>query len=395
MTVIQFLNNQFKYSSLIISCLTKLNDNLKKKLNMKISRNFHSIFEKSAMTEELDRKKLKKASKSKKSPPQNDTDEGMNDDDEVTLMSKSYFFKIVNPNLPIQTHESSPTSISPTECSLLRTCAMLCECSYMKPKKATWPAEVGPPVLYKVDSEITKIPFFINNSDSLNTIFLTCRGSFCFDDVLTDLMGNAIEVCGGRMHQGVYDTASYVYYNAQSVLLQLYNENNSRQIVFTGHSLGAAVSACLCELVRQSMPGINCRCVCLAPPPTVDLSLWHATRSSIKSFILEGDCVPFLSLENVLNISVEILPPKVAKTVQKWIHGRLKTTARGAYDPNNGIQLCPPGELYLFIINESGNAELRSIGPEYFDCLVRGLQDTNHVMSNYLATIMSYFKNNT
>lgn len=317
------------------------------------------------------------------------------EDDSVQIFTKSYFFKYVNPNLPIQIHETTPTSITPTLASLLRVCAMLCQCSYEKPKKVVWPEEIGPPILYKTDSEITRIPFFISNSDKLNTIFLVCRGTQCLDDFLTDLMGNCVEVCGGKMHQGAYDTASYIFYNSQNVLVQLSEENNRRPIVFTGHSLGGAVASSLCELVRQSLPNLPCSCIAIAPPPTVDLNLWQTTRRSTSTFIFEGDCIPFMSLENVINISVEILPTKVARVVNNFVHKRLKKTSMGAYDHSIQVQLCPPGELFLFVLDDNGNAELRKVEPEYFDRLVRGLADTNHVMSNYENLINNYFKNHT
>lgn len=340
--------------------------------------------------------KLKKESK-KKEQKVDDSDDHADavQSDSVQLLNKSFFFRYVNPNLPIQTHESYPASIDPQEASLLRTCAQLCECSYGKKKYSKWPEEVGDPVFFKKDSDVARIPFYINNSDQLNTIFLTCRGTYCFDDFITDLMGNCAEVCGGKMHQGIYDTASYIFYNSQRLLVSLSKENHNRPIVFTGHSLGAAVSAALCEIMIQSFPDVPCRCIALAPPPTVDLSLWKITREHTKSFILEGDCIPFLSLENVINISVEILPTKIANSVNNWIHNRLKQTSVGAYEPMSTVQLTPPGELYLFVIDETGTAHLRTVGPEYFDCLTRGLADTMHAMNNYYATINNYFRNHT
>ena len=119
------------------------------------------------------------------------------------------------------------------------------------------------------------------------------------------------------------------------------------------------------------------------------------SKHSILSFIFEGDCIPFLSLENVINISVEILPLKVAKVVNSWVHKRLKQTANGDYDQTTQVQLCPPGELYLFVLDDKGQAELRKIGPEYFDRLVRGLSDTNHAMINYANLTENYFRNHT
>ena len=133
----------------------------------------------------------------------------------------------------------------------------------------------------------------------------------------------------------------------------------------------------------------------LAPPPTVDLSLWQTTRESTDTFIFEGDCIPFMSLENVINISVEILPTKVAAVVNRFVHRRLKKTSMGDYRDAQTVQLCPPGELFMFVLDEEGKAQLRKAGPEYFDRLVRGLADTNHVMSNYENLINNYFKNHT
>lgn len=331
-------------------------------------------------------------SKNKKNQAANDEDK------EIEKLDPHIFFSAVDSKLPVQDQPTEPTQFDPSEISMVYKCVLLCQQSYAKPGKRSIPSEFGPIVLENKESAITKIPYFIVNSDELNTVFLVCRGSYCIDDLITDLMGNAKEVCGGYMHQGVYDTATYIFYNVQNMLYNLSRQNNDRPIILTGHSLGAAVAAVMTELITLTNPSAPVRCICFAPPPTHSANLYPMSREKIKTFVLDGDFVPFLSLENVYNTSLDIMPTNMARYIRKKISQRLKDTSAGTYDPSVSVQLYPPGQLYEFVManGEFDKIELVEIcTPLFFDHLVRGLREFQHVMATYVSWVKSYFRSHT
>lgn len=317
---------------------------------------------------------------------------------EIEKLDPHIFFASVDPKLPVQSHQTEPAILDPKEISMIKECIMLSYHVYYKPKERKLPPEIGPIVYERTTTGIVKIPFFVANSDILNTIFVVCRGSYCIDDLITDLMGNAIRLNGGYMHQGVYETASYVFYHVQSIIIQLSKEYKDRPIIFTGHSLGAGVAAAVCEMIHKTHPEAPVRSIIFAPPPTVCHNLHPMTKERIETFVLDGDFVPFLSLENILNVTLDIVSSRIARYVRKKIEKRLKTTSHGAYEPGTSVQLYPPGEIYQFVLHNDDYDKIelvRIVSPDFFGRLVRGLREYQHLAGTYMKWIENYFHTHT
>lgn len=195
------------------------------------------------------------------------------------------------------------------------------------------------------------------------------------------------------------------------------------KIIITGHSLGASVAAVVAYLFREKFPELDVQCICFAPPPTISFNLWRTSGHYIKSFMIEGDVVPFLSVRNLLSISDIMFPHQHSnKKFKKFIISYLEKKSLEQFHVNKALneKLYPPGQMYLIRFtnnNESGILSLKKriknsrekrknkkndeedvkddhiqlcqiLNPDYFSNLVKNIQENNHAVKNYMRLII-------
>ncbi|OHT09492.1 lipase containing protein [Tritrichomonas foetus] len=245
-------------------------------------------------------------------------------------------------------------------------------------------------------SEVGKVPFFIMNDDKINVIFIVCRGSSCMDDFITDSMGSGISYENGKVHQGVFNTAKFVYEESLETIQNLHKSYPDRRIICTGHSLGAAVAAVVTFFHYKENKDFNMQCYCFAPPPTLNFDLWQLSGHRIFSFMIEGDFVPFLSVQNILNLTQILIPnQKIKNLISRFVHQYL---SKKMLELNNEQMqqedhqtMYPPGQLYLIRFDES-NDDLKIchlLNPNYFTSFPKDIQETNHKCKNYLKCMIT------
>lgn len=381
---------------------------------------------------------------------------------------RSFFlFRYVNNRVPESSFSLIQTTFSDEQMRIIYKCVLYSYMAYKDRSIIDFPPEVNLE-FEKLDSDVNRIPFFIVTDSTINAIVLGCRGSSCLDDFITDSLGNGVSYDGGKFHQGVFSTASYVFMQCQSKLIELNellnnssnqesddedtnndqpeidyisssefvdysedesedsddnrNEDNSNEdsqpkpelkpkssfnvhhghksdsneklssnknenemkhestsnmsssssneklsqsqkskiykkmmktptkIIITGHSLGAAVAAVVTYLFREKFPELDVQCICFAPPPTLTLNLWQTTDSYIKSFMIEGDPVPFLSVQNLITISDYLFKLEhTNKIFKKLIHKYLNKKSFEEFEANSAMKepLYPPGRYFL------------------------------------------------
>lgn len=196
------------------------------------------------------------------------------------------------------------------------------------------------------------------------------------------------------------------------------------KIIITGHSLGASVAAVVAYLFREKFPELDVQCICFAPPPTLSFNVWRKIGKYVKSFMIEGDVVPFLSVRNLLTISDIMFPHQHSnKKFKKLIISYLEKKSLEKFHVNKALseKLYPPGQMYLIRFtddNEGGILTLRKrikklrekrkkrrnlddddikddkiqlcqiLNPDYFSNLVKNIQENNHAVKNYMRLII-------
>lgn len=312
--------------------------------------------------------------------------------------------------------EDAHDAFNTDELNLIHICSSLSKEVYHCPDQRELPKNAGK-IIFEPDlSDYTgkATPFIITNSDELNTIFMTCRGSYCFKDFLTDLKANAANVYGGLMHSGVLDSSLSVMALVKDFLVQTSKSNGNRPVIITGHSLGGAVASAVVEQMKRDIPDFPIRGIIFAPAASVSRSLWEESRKNVTSFVLSGDFVPFLSFHNIASTSSDLLPDWIGKIIHEKLIRNIdmpsdsfdtsidmeqnpfdnppptkEEIAQEIKDHKKFIvstELFPPGELYLYELKGDffKTVSLRKIQScEYFSRFVLGLDENNHSMNVY------------
>ncbi|KAH0794335.1 Lipase family protein [Histomonas meleagridis] len=320
-------------------------------------------------------------------------------------------FDTLPPKEPVE-----PTQITDhQELKMIHLCGELSSAVYRVIEKRKLIPEAGTVVFDSGEIVVSGVPYFITNSDEMNTIFVVCRGSISFSDYIIDITANAADVFGGLIHMGIYQASLAVCTQIQDLLQQLSHENNHRQIMFTGHSLGAGVAGVCNLMFREKFPDLPTRSIIFAPPAVVSKNLWSKTVSYCTSFFNFGDPIPFLSFHNFALVSSDCLPDFIAKQIQSAY--RKTASAPTAFQkvdmtvnpfeapppPLESIlenndeaaghttsALYPPGKQYIFNIIGEMFCKLEiqiTKDCEYFGHFIKELDEKRHGMGHYRECI--------
>ena len=183
-------------------------------------------------------------------------------------------------------------------------------------------------------NHIEEVPFFLVADKKTDSLVVSIRGTLSLADMLTDLRGEPefMKEVFSEMnladlnpiwkgHKGMCKAAAYVYARLHedpedpSLLEHALQQTNYKQIVVTGHSLGAGTAAILTFLLRAKYPDL--RVVCYAYSPPGGLLDKEASKESEKfcmSVVIGDDVIPRTSLHNIAALSQSI--KRVCRTCQ-------------------------------------------------------------------------------
>ena len=122
-------------------------------------------------------------------------------------------------------------------------------------------------------------------------------------------------------HKGMCKAAAYVYgrlhFDAEdpNLLEQALQQTNDKQIVVTGHSLGAGTAAILTFLLRAKYPQLRVICYAYSPPGgLLDAEASKESEKFCMSVVIGDDVIPRTSLHNIAALSQSI--KRVCRTCQ-------------------------------------------------------------------------------
>lgn len=335
------------------------------------------------------------------------------------LPSLTIFLKSIFASL--QPHdETLPYSMSADEVTTLYYCVILSKAVYIAPKERELPKQIGKIVLESRNSDLFKIPFFITDSKELDTIFITCRGTYCFKDCLVDMKAEAAEFQNGLLHKGVYKTSKALYATIFPYINEVFNNNSDKKFIITGHSLGGGVAAAVCEMFHDSIKDINMKCICFAPCASFSHELLESTKKWCKSYTMEGDFVPFCTFRNIVDLPQDSIPSTLRLYLKKIIKKRIQKQKYNPklvpYDSNpfnepppplndilndpvdmffKPVQLYPPGECYILKLGKDnkGISIRKTKNDDYFTGFRNDLYELRHMMSFYREQVMKFCEN--
>lgn len=136
-------------------------------------------------------------------------------------------------------------------------------------------------------------------------IVFTVRGTLSLSDAIADFQGNATPFCGGQAHAGIARMAVATWEKATETCDPLFSSvDESYELVFTGHSLGAGIATLIAvKVLHGGLVGQRrVRCFAYAPPATFHGELSTSIRSSINAYTNGNDCVPYISVHSVRHL---------------------------------------------------------------------------------------------
>jgi len=337
----------------------------------------------------------------------------------LTTLSFVYFAQAILTQLS----EPDPTDhvdIDKNVLKLVHLCSIASDEIYNEKDKRKIPSELGKIIFENEKSKIGSVPFIITESEELGMIFVIIRGSYCFNDFMTDLSLNSVEYNGGLMHSGVFSAANSLFVRSEDLITRLSESKGKKPILFTGHSLGGGVAAISAYMMRTKHPSIESRAICFAPPSSVNRDIWEQIKPYTMCFLLGGDPIPFLSLNNVAQISQTALPSMVSDFVQRAIAIEVQKVVPTPMcfnwddDPFSSppptveqieddykkmvlrsTALFPPGDPYHIVLSGGlfKSVDLFKIrNCDYFSRFIKGLDENHHSMSHYSECLAELLK---
>ena len=149
--------------------------------------------------------------------------------------------------------------------------------------------------------------YVIFMDDVSKSIVLAIRGTFCFNDVIVDLVCEEEKFLDGFAHSGILLGAKRILMKCEKMLKVSMESSPDYKLVITGHSLGAGAAILISLAILNGETSIDSnkvqlKCYALAPPPVFRSENIEKYQDKIDIFINENDCVPRLSLANIAKL---------------------------------------------------------------------------------------------
>ena len=163
------------------------------------------------------------------------------------------------------------------------------------------------------DSDEEHCPKFMVILDhESSSVVLVIRGTFCFKDILMDVVCEEVEFQGGAVHSGFLSGCLMVLDKVRSVLETALREYLGYRLVVCGHSMGGSVAVMLTLHLLEDHsqeilpPGVEVSCVALGSAPVfrARAGLCPLYKERIRLYFSERDVVPSLSLGSVAKLLV-------------------------------------------------------------------------------------------
>jgi hypothetical protein len=328
--------------------------------------------------------------------------------------------RLLRENIEARLSDPPPTDpladpLSIDRLDLFRICALLSSViyHYFEGKTGLLP-DVGVVKYSNPDATRRNVPCIIAHNSRLRCFLIAFRGSFCFNDFVTDVEAGAVSTRGGLMHAGVNVSSTLMLAHLEDLILGYSAAFPDHEFVFTGHSLGGCVAAGITGFLRETRPALPTRAVAFGPPAMFCRKLWEASGEYCTTFVIKGDLIPFLSLHALLKVAAEcpfeLFSAVAEKCATRIVVGKPMDTPLINFEENpfeeplpsleeltteienesatrGTTGLFPPGELYAY--ESDGGTMQRTVsirkipGCDYFGSLVKGLSEEMHESLRY------------
>lgn len=303
-----------------------------------------------------------------------------------------------------RTPQLTATTLTSDEAMNILHCSLLSWAVYFKKSKRDLPPNLSNTIYECTVSDYYRIPYFVVDSEELDTIFIAFRGSACLEDWHVDFLAAAIKFEHGHVHEGVYFTALNIFNDFKDIIREFSKSRNNRKIVIVGHSLGGAVAGMMAILFNLEMSDLDVKAICLAPVACLSPEIWEMSKDYIRSYINYGDLVPFISYFNTYYLPENSLPKLTHDQLVHWCVKKInkhskrpefKSLVENYTEPlEKPYKLIPPGISCLIRIvdKKAARVEIQAIDDQfsYFGQFVKNLSAMKHPIKFYKHSIIRF-----
>lgn len=164
-------------------------------------------------------------------------------------------------------------------------------------------------------TEPGRVGHYIAVNFERKTVLITLKGTSTFGDLLTDLLGKAVEHTFDapfddkygmkpiRCHEGIWTAAKMMADDTQELIEHLFLPGGFKLII-VGHSLGAGTACLLGMILRSRLPALrkkeSLRVMAFASPPVLNYDAAAACAPFTTTVVNDTDVIPRASLGNVV-----------------------------------------------------------------------------------------------
>lgn len=220
-------------------------------------------------------------------------------------------------------------------------------------------------------------------------VVVAVRGTSNLKELITDLVCEpkplpseelpAVREDGHQIfvHEGMWHSLKNVAEALEEPLMEILASRPKHRVLFTGHSLGAAVATLLCLHWRPRF-GAGVSAVVFAPPQILDLaSAREAEKQGVISVVTGSDLVPRLSMHSAVTL---------AHRAAQLAHEQASQDREAPVPPENLTPLYPAGRLLLLPRNGPPTAKI--IDQTDLDTIrICSTMLSNHMQPVYLKSL--------
>lgn len=243
--------------------------------------------------------------------------------------------------------------------------------------------QTGELLLFHKDGNDFYDPQYLVGLDrTTDSLVLACRGTFDIMSSLTDLASDVCLFKDGSAHLGWLRSAMLVFNREFSRMKKWIQAHKPRNLMFAGHSYGAAVASLLTilfydhleELRKLSGHGaeFGIKCHIYGAPPVVSLNISHRFKDIIFAWEHEDDNVCSISMgamydmRDLIALADFHLAKKSSETVMLQDLQKLRLKLLG--DAEKNPKLCVPGTvIYLYQRVDPGKKRESSVDKRIYE----------------------------
>lgn len=272
------------------------------------------------------------------------------------------------------------------------------ECKDEAKKSVLEVVEINEDDIYKVyRGSIDCIGFVI--LFDVDKAVVSFRGTLTSEDIIHDLNCCYIPFLNGYAHCGILKLASYFYNTEWKDLKVVLQQKKIKNVLFTGHSLGAAVGILLHIMISENEEDsrmFNIETSGFAPPPTVSMEIASRKLKNLRIYIFGKDSVTRMSLGSLKEYNYISLTLASKLSIRKGIDSVYEDyiEVKNYLSKTNLFpKLYHPGEIFHFEFksDDCSAYQVKKRSPSYFSDFLGLKGFPRDHMPNVFFDALNYF----